>query len=335
MAAIAIATACTVARAVQRPYAFDFQGLWRASQAIVAGRNPYPLANAAQLIRTGNPFVVPPLLALVLAPLAHLPFLDAAVIWNAICGLAFIAALWVCGVRDRRVFAVALCSFPTVSSILLGQPTGLFALGLALIWRHRDSWPSALLVALLIAAKWFAWPLVLWFALRGRPKLAVGAAAGAGVVLLLSWAAIGWRGLLQYPRLFVANSAAAVRTDSVSALVLRLGGSHLTAALMSVTLTLGVVGVLLKRSPGDDVNTFTAAIFAGTMLSPIVWQHYLVLLFVPLAIRRPRLDWVWLAVALYWLSPGEPPRLVAQIALVLVTATITMLAPFAGSPVQA
>jgi hypothetical protein len=56
------------------------------------------------------------------------------------------------------------------------------------------------------------------------------------------------------------------------------------------------------------------------VLSPIVWLHYLVLLFVPVAILRPKLSWPWLVPVLLWVTPyeqsfGTPARIVAALAV--------------------
>jgi hypothetical protein len=45
------------------------------------------------------------------------------------------------------------------------------------------------------------------------------------------------------------------------------------------------------------------ATLAVIAFSPIVWQHYLALLLVPLAVLRPRFSAVWLIPCLLWLTP--------------------------------
>src|SRR4029077_5323656 len=59
--------------------------------------------------------------------------------------------------------------------------------------------------------------------------------------------------------------------------------------------------VLARR--GDEARSFTCAIAATLVLSPIVWLHYLVVLLVPLAIARPRFSLIWLLPVLLWASP--------------------------------
>ena len=52
------------------------------------------------------------------------------------------------------------------------------------------------------------------------------------------------------------------------------------------------------RAPGDtqevqDRRSFTLAIAAALALTPVVWNHYLLLLIVPVALARPRLSGLW------------------------------------------
>jgi hypothetical protein len=49
-----------------------------------------------------------------------------------------------------------------------------------------------------------------------------------------------------------------------------------------------------------DEGRFAAAITLGLFASPILWNHYLVLLFVPLAVSRPRSLGPWLLTSLFW-----------------------------------
>ena len=56
---------------------------------------------------------------------------------------------------------------------------------------------------------------------------------------------------------------------------------------------LGAGRAFAAATPGADAWTFIVAIGAAFALSPIVWLHYFVLLYIPIAIVRPRLSWLW------------------------------------------
>ena len=62
---------------------------------------------------------------------------------------------------------------------------------------------------------------------------------------------------------------------------------------------------LRGRRPGADAWTFVVAIGAAFALSPIVWLHYFVLLYIPIAIVRPRLSWLWALPLALWVCRGQ------------------------------
>jgi hypothetical protein len=108
-----------------------------------------------------------------------------------------------------------------------------------------------------------------------------------------------------------------------------MGGVAARAATIAVAL-LALAGIVaLARRPDGDFASFTAAIAAGLVISPIVWVHYLVLLFVPIAIVRPRLSALWLLPLALWVLPGQEsggsvPRLLFVFAVTLIAFAVTL-----------
>jgi alpha-1,2-mannosyltransferase len=323
-------TALTLTLAVKGGiYGFDFHGgAWAAGRDVLAGRSPYPAPDAGKLLAAGNAYIPPPLLAVLCVPLSLLPFAPAVVALGAVCTAAFVLALRVVGVRDLRVYGLALTSFPFVASIGMGQPDGLLALGVALAWRYRSSWRGAAAVGTVIALKLLAWPLLLWLVATRRPKQAAVAAAVAIAELGGSWALIGFKGLAQYRHLLAADATAfEIRSHSVVAAALRLGASPHAARLLAVAVALAVAAIVVHVAGEWDIGAFTAALAFGLLASPILWTHYLVVLLVPLAVAHRRANAVWLLTIPFWLSPLEPPPHVWKIVFVLLlTATLSVLA---------
>jgi alpha-1,2-mannosyltransferase len=331
IAALMVAAVMTVARnALGSQYGFDFHGgMWQAGRDLLAGRSPYLPPNAHQLLVAGNALITPPLLAVIAIPFAVLPFGLGVALWNLVCAGAFAGAISLLGVRDRRLLLIAMCSFPFVSSLILGQPDGLFALAAAIAWRWRDSWPGAVAVGALIAAKLLAWPLLLWLLVTRRVRGFAIALGSAAALLLLSWAPIGFKGLIDYPRLLAADARAfATRSHSIVAAAMRLGLSQQIGTVLAIICAAVVAVAILRLARDRDQGYFGAAIMVGLLASPLLWSHYLVLLLVPLAIARPRTDRLWRLTAVFWLSPIEPAH-GWQIALVLATAVTISIA--AGS----
>ena len=300
-------------------WGFDYHGgLWQGGRDILAGHNPYPPPIPEQLLSTGNALITPPLLALINLPLAVLPLLAAIGLWDVVQTLALVAGLYLCGVRDWRGYVLAAASFPFVATITLGQSEGLFVLALALIWRYRARWQAGVVLGVLIAAKLFPWPLVVWFLLTRRYRNAAISLMVAAGTLVASWAVIGFKGMSGYPRLLSADADAyAAHSHAILSMLMREGLALHTARLVAGLLALAVSALLVRRARGSDTGTFAALVVAGLLLSPIMWMHYIVLLLVPLAVAHPRPNRWWLAYCLFWLSPNENKGTMLQLLLVM------------------
>jgi alpha-1,2-mannosyltransferase len=303
-------------------WGFDLHGILRGGHAILNGANPYPAPTVAGLVAQGNPFVLPPLLGLVAAPLSLLPFALAALIWNAASLGAVVTALRILDVHDPRVYLISLCSAPVIASLATGQPDGVFALLAAIAWRHRDDRGGALAVALMIAAKLVAWPLLLWLLCTRRLRLAATAAASAAAFLFAGWAAIGFAGAGSYIDLLAADARGFERrSHSIVALTMRLGSTSDVGIAAAAAVTICLASALVWRAGDRDLAGYTTAVIATLLLSPILWVHYLVLLLPVLAVRHRRLSWTWLLLVPMWLSPDEPAA-TGQVALVLAAALL-------------
>ena len=331
-----VLTAEMLRGAIGHRYGFDYHGaFWEAGRDVLAGRSPYPAPTVAAL-SSGDRFVYPPPLLLALLPLALLPFPVAAALVTVGLVAALGAALWVLDVRDARVYgAVLLC--PAVEHDLrLGAITPLLALGLALAWSRRGTRVGTIALAAVVVAKLFLWPLLVWLVLTRRSRSAFGggllalAAAGAG------WAAIGFAGLREYPRLLA--ELARLEQDrgyslvAASGRLLGPGGARVVPFAVGALL-LVLAAVVARRGDGDR-RAFTLCLAAALALSPVVWLHYLILLVVPLAIARPRLTPLWLVPAALWLSPFEENLDSGlRIAVVLVVVGVLVAALLTTSPV--
>lgn len=317
-------------------YGFDFRGLWRSGAALLAGHPLYPVATTHALQYPGNALIAPPLLAVLAAPFSLLPLGAAVAVWNLLCLGSLIGGLRLLGVRDGRVLVLAACSFPAVSSIVLGQPEGLFVLAGAVAWHRRDGDAGALAVGVLIAAKLLAWPLVLWLLVTRRYRGALVAAGSAVALLLVSWWLDGFQGLARYLGLLGRDSAVfAGRSHSLVALALHLGSARPAATAVLAAGTLAASAAILRAGRGSDHAWFGAMLLAGLLASPVLWAHYLLVLTVPLAAARRRPDVLWLAFATaFWVSPTEQGDTL-QVAAVLALAVVIVAAAVAPRRSQA
>jgi hypothetical protein len=119
---------------------------------------------------------------------------------------------------------------------------------------------------------------------------------------------IGFDGLRQYPHNIAhVGKLEEARSYSPFSLLRTVGMTSGSARMALVWLTIAAFGliILAARTQDGDRRAFVAAISASLVLSPIVWVHYFVLLFVVIALYRPRLSPAWLIPFLYWLLPGQ------------------------------
>jgi hypothetical protein len=282
-------------------FLYDFHGdLYDAGVAILHGRDPYQAAlfqHLAAIARSGRPApttfatpVYPAPILLLATPLALLPYTAAALTFTAISIAALIAGLHLLGVRDPRCYGAAFLSWPVL---------------------HRErTIASAAALAAAVAAKLFLWPVALFPLARRRYRTAVSAVAlGAGVTLG-AWAVIDFHGLTTYPRLLsdlsTVEAGAGVSFDSL-AHALGVARALGTAAGLAVSVALIVLAYVLCRRPGAGLqrNAFALLVLASLTASPLVWPHYLTLLFVAIALLSPSFGPLWLAPLLAWLAPVE------------------------------
>jgi hypothetical protein len=292
---------------------YDFRGgLYNAGTAILGGHNPFHagfIAHQAAIMRAGgiavgetsaHAFSLPVYPApanLAVVPLALLPYPVAATLFTILSVAAMALALRLLEVRDWRCYGLALISWPFVYGMELGTLGPLLVLGAAVMWRWRDRlWPPALALAAVVIAKVFPFPLAAWLIITRRYRqLALSAALGAGVTLA-AWAVLGFAGLTEYPTMlsnlsFIQEG----RSDSVVAVLLVLGVSARVAQALALLAAGGLLGLSWRFArSGGQREAFGLAVMAALTASPIVWDHYLVLLFVPIALLSPGYSRLWL-----------------------------------------
>ena len=91
----------------------------------------------------------------------------------------------------------------------------------------------------------------------------------------------------------------------------------------------------IARRPDGDRRAYGIAIIAALVGSPMVWPHYLALLFVPIALVSPTLSWLWLTPLLAYpvaQTTGRP--WVIPLYLAIVAAPLVRLWPWPTAGVR-
>jgi alpha-1,2-mannosyltransferase len=292
---------------------FDFKGgLYNAGTDILLGHNPYRpgfLAAQAAIMHAGgiaqgesvqHAFSIPiyPAAAnLAIVPFSLLPYWLAGTLFTLLSISAMIVALWLLGVRDWRCFALTLISWPSLFALDLGAIGPLLLLGVAVAWRWRERlWPPAIAIASIVVVKLFPWPIAVWLLVTRRFRaLALTVLIGV-VVMFGAWAVIGFAGIAQYPQMLSdASFIQEGRASSLVAVLLATGLASGIAQMLAIAAAIALLGIAWRfaQRPNAECQVFGLAMMAALTASPIVWDHYMVLLFVPIALVSPRLSPLW------------------------------------------
>ncbi|MGZ4315026.1 MAG: glycosyltransferase family 87 protein [Gaiellaceae bacterium] len=290
----------------------DFAIFRRAGQAVLHGHSPY-VNPTLKLLAANDRFVYPTPFALPFVPFAVVPEKAAAVAFLALSVAAVLASVWLLGVRDWRCYGASLLGLPVLGALGVGSIGPFLLLLCALGWRFRDRTVAGVPLALAAAAKLFLWPVLVWLLVTRRFRAFV-ASLGTIVVILALWASIDSGGMSRYPQ------TVRLLNDVISLHV-----SALTSELVSGAAALAaIVALVLLRHRRDDV-TFSAAVVSALIATPILWNHYLVVLLAPIALARPRLAPLWLLPLLLLATP-HPESLGIVWRIVFVLAVLALVA---------
>jgi hypothetical protein len=255
------------------------------------GLDPYPPADWDPT--AGANFIWPPLVAYLAAPLTLLPAGAADVVMLLLGLVCMAAALWLVGARDWRVYGVLGLWPEVVGEMRVSHLTPVVALLVAAAWRYRDArGVPGPLVGLAVALKFFVWPVGLWLAATRRARDAVLAALVAGASLLL---VLPYMGIEDYAhRLTRLGRAFDQDSYTLYGLLVQAGASDAVARGLTLALGAALLAAMWRY------RSFTLAIAAALVLSPIMWLDYFALAALPLAIARPRLSAIWFLPIVTW-----------------------------------
>ncbi len=263
----------------------------------------------------------PPAAVLLALPLARLDFAAAFLAWNLVSLAALAASFWI--VQRQLKIPFSVCSFAVLVALLLlcfplweqcrlGQLTLVLLLLVTGAWAAERSGYSYLAGSLLGTAamlKLFPGFLLLYYALRVRWKVVAAALLTIAVLLGLTamifginayrtyfvtvlpgiqWFRVGWNNDSFWgfwSRLFDPAPEHG-RDRSLTEPLLY---SPILAKALSLISSAAVVAILawaVRRDASDRKGdlTFALAVTAMLLISPICWDHYLLLLLVPLAV---------------------------------------------------
>ncbi len=262
-------------------------------------------------------FYYPPPFVILALPFALLEPNFAAWLWTGVLVVVFFAAVAAMPVSTRVKWLIVLLSgldFPMIHGIKLGQVGPILLLTFALGWRFMDR-PKVLGLATAIGTAIKIQPAIVfaWAILTGRRRAVV-----IGVVFLLVVAAAAT--VIAGPSSWLDQATLLARLSkpidtphnfTPGRVAFELGASESVAWAIQ-WLNWGLVGIvlvvgILRAAP---VASYFAVVVASQLVSPILWDHYALLLVLPVAWLLERGRW-WAAaiplVTMVWLVDVTPP----------------------------
>jgi alpha-1,2-mannosyltransferase len=279
---------------------YDYLAYDLAIDRLLAGQPIYD-ATATEFGPFGLYFYPPPFLLLVL-PIALLPQDLAIWAFTGLLAAASAVAILILPVSTRTRWWMALLaalSWPLLYTIKLGQVGPIILLLFALGWRWLDrAWPLGVSMGLGAVIKLQPALLIGWAAVTGRRR---AAAIAIGVFVILGVLATVVAG----PASWVDNLSLLGRVSrpietphafGVGRLAFEAGATTEVATLVHyANLALVAAVTLYTVFRGSAVASYLAVAVASQFLSPVLWDHYALVLLLPTAwlLDRGRL---WAAV---------------------------------------
>jgi alpha-1,2-mannosyltransferase len=289
---------------------YDLHTFTRAAHQVLAGHDPYPHVPSAALF-SGHAFVYPWLTAHLFIPFALLTPGASDVAWFALSCLAIVAACRAARLPDRWSVLVVLLSATTIRGLQVGSLNSFLFLGAALAWTWRDRpWRVAAMLTLVVGAKVFLAPLLIWLLIARRWRALGLSVGGVGTFLGLGFL-LGPIGPRTYEHLLsqLSEHESGSGFSLGRLLTLAHAGSWASTAALGISVgLLALAGVLAHRGHLDEVSVFSVAVVAALMSTPILWSHYLLLATLPLLAVRASIGWFVVASGISWLT-ADPARM--------------------------
>ena len=275
---------------------YDYRAYAAAAQRLLDGQ---PLYDAT--VDVAGPFAIylyPPPFALAFVPFALLPDAVGVWAWTGACIAMVLGAIALMPVgRDVRwgVLLLAAIDWPVLYSIKLGQVGPLLLILFAAGWRWLDR-PDRLgvTIGLGVLVKLQPGLLVVWALLAGRSRAAGVAVALVAVVALASLLFVGTGAWLDYPSLLgrVNEPVTTPHNMTLGAVLYRAGWSLDLASVAQLGWTAVMLGLALLASWRRAADaSYLVVVVATQALSPLLWDHYAIVLLLPVAWLLERRQW--------------------------------------------
>jgi alpha-1,2-mannosyltransferase len=316
---------------------YDFRAYELAVDALLGGRSMYDLT--ATSMGAFGLFFYPPPFAVLALPVALLPSGLGVWVWTAGLVVASLAAIAVMPVAPRTRFVLlllALFSWPLLYAIKLGQVGSLLLLLFAMGWRWLDRpSPFGIAVGLGTVIKLQPALVVGWALLTGRRRAAMVAVATFGALAIVATLVAGPQAWFDWLAVLgnVSRPVVAENDVGLGRLALLAGVPAETATLIhygNMVAVLAVTAVAVLRASHEA--SYLAVVVASQFVSPVLWDHYALLLLLPVAwlVERGHYWSVLIPLATATLLAGITPAIAYPVLFWVALIAVTLVGLRAG-----
>ena len=235
-------------------------------------------------------FYYPPPFVLLAAPLSMVDPAVAAWIWTGFLVAAFAVAVALLPVDARTRWVILLLgaiSWPLVYAIKLGQVGPILLLTFAAGWRWMERpWRLGIATAIGTAIKIQPALVFAWALLTGRRRAVVAGLAVLGILTLLATVVAGPSSWVDQATLLarVSKPIDTPHNMTPGRMAFEAGLPYAAAwAIQIANWVLVAVVVLIAAFRCRPVASYMAVVVATQLVSPILWDHYALLLLLPVA----------------------------------------------------
>jgi hypothetical protein len=279
-------------------WAYDLKAYLAAAERLAHGVSIYPAETLAGPFHPGPSglyYYAPPL-AVSLLPLTGSPVAAVADIWLLLRLSLLVAACWMMPVRPRlRLlgFVVAVFASPVLIDINLGNVSIVLAFLSVAAWRWLDRPIGSLAMAAAISLRPTFGIFLVWWLVRRRWLPLAWALGGGFVLILITLPFVGLAGYADYVsvlrNLGGGSGATGLSNNAdLASTLLRLGAPSVAATAALFGGSVLAIGATLFSLRRDAEVSFMVTLGATLLLSPVLWDHYLVSLLLPGAFLAQR-----------------------------------------------
>jgi glycosyl transferase family 87 len=307
-------------------WGYDYQAYAHAAQRLLDGQRLYE--PGVDLAGGFAIYLYPPPFALAFVPFVWLGDPLGLYAWTAVligCTVVAVAAMPVSVMLRWALLLMAGLDWPVLYSLKLGQVGPILLLLFVLGWRWLDR-DRGLGMTIGIGALVKVQPALLgiWAALTGRWRAALFGFGIAAGVCLVTLPIVGIGAWADYVALLrqVSEPVATPHNFTPGAVLYQSGVDAGIATVIQWVVVAGTLAVVVIAARWRSASTsYVVAVVASQLVSPLLWDHYAIVLLLPVAWLVARGAWwaltipVATSLPLLWVAPAAVYPVVFLVAL--------------------